>query len=517
MSGNNPLTILLVEDSASDALILEEHLKDATTGEYRLLRYETRMEAVRYFESGEEVDIVLFDLTLPDSKGVEGLKVFLDLINSAPVVVLTGSLDESVGEAVLSVGAQDFVMKDELSGSVVWKSIRFAMERHRLMQRQMDLQARVSRSERQQAMATLAAGLAHDIGNMLTPVVMASELGLLTSNDPQIKELFEEVRNSSRSASELARQLMAMKSPESASELRVVGFRESIDLAINLVKRTIPPKIQLDVSVDSESLRELKVAVGLTDLQQILINLVTNSIHALGNREDGRIQVMVTFVETSGRIQVSVSDNGPGFRKGALENAFQAFFTTKKSKGGTGLGLAMCTQIIERLEGEISARNIESGGAEVSFWLPVAQEISDEALDESVLGARPGLRKVLFIDDNEIIASRTKNVLELLGYLVTISTDTEGALKDTQWEDSPYDVVILDYAMPGLNGMGMARKLRECSPSLPIVFATAYADLLSSGEIEAIGNSKVVAKPFDVRELIEAMRASSAEFGQMAP
>lgn len=516
MSKENSLSILLVEDSASDALILEELLNDAIRGKFELARFETRKDAVRYLESGASVDIVLFDLSLPDSRGVGGLEVFLDLVNSAPVVVLTGTLNESVGDEVLAAGAQDFLMKDELNGNAVYKSIRFSMERHRLMKQQMDLQARVGRSERQQAMATLAAGLAHDIGNMLTPVVMASELGLLSTQDPQIRELFEEVRNSSRGASELARQLMAMKSPVSDSELRIVGIRESIDLATNLVMRTIPPKIKLDVDVDQESLKELKVAIGLTDLQQILINLVTNSVHAIGNRDDGKIEIAVAVEESGGRIHITVRDNGKGFRSGALDNAFQAFYTTKKSKGGTGLGLAMCAQIVKRLEGDISAGNRESGGAEVSFWLPVAQQILEESLDGSKLGARPGLQKVLFIDDNEIIASRTKNLLEILGYSVTISSDTEEVLKESPWEDDSFDVVVLDYAMPSLNGMALARKLRDFDAALPIVFATAYADLLTSGELDAIGNARVVAKPFEVRELIEAMRLSSAELGQMS-
>lgn len=504
--------LLVVEDDDRDYCLLEEALLRVEESAFDFSRATTRREGVGLLDA-RAFDAILFDLTLPDSLGLEGLKRFLPFARETPVIVLTGSTSGGEGARSLAVGAQDYLGKEALDGSLIHKSVRYSIERQRLMIQQRMLQEKANHTQKLDVVSTLAAGLAHDLSNILTPLVMSAELGLARCKDDALSELFGDIRNSARWASDLAGQLMAVNRDTRKVEMGIVDASDSIERAAKLIRTALPRGVKLEVEGD---LGSASIIAGGTDIQQLLFNLCINAAQAIGDAPDGRICIALARElrsEPSGAseefLRVTVRDNGPGFSEGALGKAFEPFYSTKKKIGGIGLGLSVCFGIARRLGGSIVARNASGGGAEVEFAIPISGDENVDGLSYESLLALKGDQSILLIDNDERILRRTQRLLSFLGYDVEAHSKPGPALDALRSDGRGYDLVVIEHSMKEMSGLQLAARVRELNPRVAIVIASAYLDMIDDAEARRLCISSTVPKPYGSRQIVEALRKSS--------
>lgn len=504
--------LLIVEDNDADYVLLEDELRRIAEATFAFSRARACREGVGLLDAGS-FDAILFDLTLPDSQGLEGLKRFLPFARETPVIVMTGSTVEDEGARAVAIGAQDYLGKDALDGPLIYKSVRHSIERQRLMVQQRLLQEKANLTQKLDVVSILAAGLAHDLSNILTPVVMSAELGLAMCKDDALSELFGDIRNSARWASDLARQLMAVNRDTRKAEMGIVDARDCIERAVKLIRTTLPGGVKLDLE---GAIGPASIIAGATDIQQLLFNLCINAAHAIGDAPDGRIRIALAREgqldsrgESEERLRVTVRDNGPGFSEGALGRIFEPFYSTKKRVGGVGLGLSVCFGIARRLGGSIVARNAPGGGAEVEFAIPLSAEDNVEDLSYESLLALKGDQSILLVDNDERILQRTQRLLSFLGYDVDTRSKPGQALESIASGVHGYDLVVIEHSMKEMSGLQLAARIRERDPRVAIVIASAYLDMIDDSEARRLRISSAVSKPYGARQIVEALRRSS--------
>jgi CheY-like chemotaxis protein len=207
-------------------------------------------------------------------------------------------------------------------------------------------------------------------------------------------------------------------------------------------------------------------------------------------------------------VRVSIADTGLGMTDETLAKATEPFFTTKGIGKGTGLGLSMVHGFIAQSGGAMNITSTQGSGTTVNLWLPRAAENDVQSREEPVgaalLQRGSGGSRILLVDDDPLVSMNTAYMLMDLGHSVMEAPSGAHALRVLE-ADSQFDVVITDYAMPGMTGLDLAHKIREVRPHLPIVIATGYADLPPHA---TLGFPRLD-KPYTQAQLDKALQVSS--------
>ena len=357
------LQVLLIEDNDLDARLVAEMVRDldALRGDGRRLRLtwaESMDEAFRLL-GDRTFDAVVLDLHLGRSVGMESLEILRRRAPDVPVVVLSGTLEPEASRRSLQLGAQDFLAKDDLSGSAIARAVLHAVER-----RQSERLVRLS--ERMASIGRLVSGVAHEINNPLSSILHLSEDLLLDSRSAEDVEALELIRDEAIRSGTIIRRLLSFargsdlqRSPVAlgrllmsterlvANQVELLGVKLSIEF----------PPVDISLSIDE------------TSIEQVLVNLILNGAQAAGAGGT----VTLSSATDRGQCDLVVSDNGPGIADSILPNIFDPFFTTKAVGQGTGLGLAVSLGIAQQHGGELLAMNrpaSEGTGARFTLRLP---------------------------------------------------------------------------------------------------------------------------------------------------
>ena len=374
---SEPLEILLIEDSETDRILIEQLLRKAFGDACRVASNSSLSAALGRLGSGR-FDVVLLDLTLPDSTGPVACDQIRDTCRDVPVVVLTGIDDEQVALQTLTRGAQEFLVKGRTDERMLARAVRYAIERkrsevelqqaHRRLQQQLH-QAELAHLARLNTMGEMASGMAHELNQPLTSLVGFAEsalAGLDSGNlsEEDLRHVLNRVVSESQRAAEIIRRLR-----------RLVRKREPERSATSL-NEVICEVLEI-VEFDTEAARcdiQLELGSGLplvdadrVQIQQVLVNLVRNGIEAMDGLPEAERFLMLRseFDETT--IRVSVSDNGLAVDEVTVSRLLEPYFTTKKS--GLGLGLAICRTIIEAHAGQLTVKSNPERGLTVAFVL----------------------------------------------------------------------------------------------------------------------------------------------------
>ncbi len=376
------------------------------------------------------------------------------------------------------------------------------------------LESQLRHSQKMEAIGTLAGGIAHDFNNVLSAIVGYAEM------------IGEEVPAGSRAASDLA---VLLKAAERGRQLiaRILTFsrrqgtvRKPVALggairdAVDLLRATIPTSIQLRVTIDPSTPR---VLADSTSLHQIVMNLATNSAHAMPKGGSVDIQVEPFYVRDSmvrlhpelhegwyGRL--SVRDDGQGMDRTILDRAFEPFFTTKSTGMGSGLGLTMVLAIMRDHDGLVEVESEVGRGTHVTCLFPALDTESDDVgvKENSLVPGRGEL--VLFVDDEPDIARLGERRLASLGYRVVVCEDAVEALRLFQERRDEFALVITDYTMPKMTGTEFATAIRELRKDLPIMLLTGFVDGLDADAIRRAGIVHVLSKPITISALARTVR-----------
>jgi C4-dicarboxylate-specific signal transduction histidine kinase len=364
--------ILLVDGCESDASlysrILEQRWPAVRLTWVRTLRIALERLTTR------SPDAVLLDLELPDSSGLQTMTRVHELTSSVPVVVLTEISDESLGFQAVQMGAQDYLSKITLTGDVLERCLRYAMERMRMVSSIRRRDAELAHLSRLITLGEMASGLAHELKQPLTTIknyAEASIFRLATVEEGATQRVIENLAAMSRQASHASDIVCHMKSfvEKSVPKAEAASLDKMICDCLSLVDHEVRRE-GVDVVLQLDP-RLPPVWVDRTQIKQVVLNLIRNSIEAVAaSGAECREIKLRTFVRGEEEGVLVVSDTGPGLHPDAKGRIFEPFYSTKK--GGMGMGLAICTSIVEAHGGKIEATLKPSGGAEFCVALPLA-------------------------------------------------------------------------------------------------------------------------------------------------
>ena len=375
--------------------------------------------------------------------------------------------------------------------------------------RQTEAEQHRRQAQKLEALGVLAGGIAHDFNNILAAINGFAELALREiPEDSKTHSRLEQILRAGGRAADLVRQILAFSSYGERPK-EIVNVRKVIVEVMTMLRASIPASIEIVSNVKQEG----HVLASVIEVQQILINLCTNSYHAM--KETGRIEIGVDVAEfqhagelslAPGRyVCISVSDTGPGIDVEIRERIFDPFFTTKPVGHGTGLGLAVVHGIVRYHGGAVDVTSTPGKGACFSVYLPLC-EGPDLDRTEPEVSVRPGDEHILFVDDEETLISLWKEILERNGYTVTCARNGQEALDLFQANPYTFDLVITDVTMPKMNGPDLARELFDLRPGMPIIMSTGYTDTMSTRNLRSLGIRGTLAKPCPSRLLLSAVR-----------
>jgi signal transduction histidine kinase len=388
------VNILLVDDDPLDRRLVELILaRSYPPGQYSVETAGTFSDAAKCLHNGS-YDVVLLDLNLPDSSGIETVQRAQEAnFDASIVVVLTGMDDEEMGLEAIRKGAEDYLVKGKSLEHVLVRTIRYSLERKRVRQRLTEtLVAKAEAEAANQAKSEFLANMSHELRTPLHGILSFAAFGIkkyASAKPEKLLDYFSRIKQSGNVLLELLNDLLNLAKLESN---RATFAFEPTDLG-KLVKSAAN---EFDLLLSERSLNiqqkeskfDERVTLDADKIKQVLRNLLDNAIKF--SPEGGTIDVGTERI--GGSIRVSVRDQGPGIPQDELEAVFDKFVQSSKTKtgaGGTGLGLAICQEIIAAHRGRIWAENRPEGGATFSFEIPLSADTcgQDQPLEAGVGGS----------------------------------------------------------------------------------------------------------------------------------
>jgi PAS domain S-box-containing protein len=368
-------------------------------------------------------------------------------------------------------------------------------------------------SQKMESIGQLTGGVAHDFNNLLA--VILGSLALLKKSlpdDPRTSRLLEGAIQGAERGASLTRRLLAFARRQEL-KLQAVEMQKLIPDMLDFLQHSVGPRIAIvvDISPDVQP-----VKVDINQLELALMNLAVNARDAMPQggsltitcRNDvGSERSIPQALPRGDYVRISVADIGEGMNEATLAKAKEPFFTTKGIGKGTGLGLSMVHGFTAQSGGAMHLASQPGKGTVVTLWLPRARP--EDVLRESgrqittpteIVGRR---LKVLLVDDDPLVSMNTSNMLADLGHSVSEALSGAQALQLLE-TDLQFDVVVTDYAMPGMNGLDLATKIKQMKPKLPIVLTSGYAELPPQITLEF----PRLGKPYSQDDLAEALRAA---------
>jgi PAS domain S-box-containing protein len=383
-----------------------------------------------------------------------------------------------------------------------------------------ELEAQLRESQKMQAVGTMAGGIAHDFNNILGAILGNVELAKADcSPDSPVLESLHEIDKAGRRARDLVRQILTFSRNE-PPQRTPVNLAEVVHDTERLLRVTLPPAIELHMHLSTDLPALLADA---TQVEQALLNLCTNAVHAIGT-ERGTIHVEAAQVQPDHRlcerlglapttyVALSVRDNGPGMDAALLGRIFEPFFTTKPVGQGTGLGLAVVHGVMRTHEGAVDVHSAPGHGSRFTLYFPVAtdHDTAAAALPLPTAPAAPapveqaGAQRshhVMYVDDDEALVFLVQRLLRRRGYQVSGFTDPHEATAALRADPTRYDLLVTDYNMPGFCGVDLVREARRIRPDLPVALASGYVTAEIEQAAMAEGARALIHKPNDVEEL----------------
>lgn len=342
---------------------------------------------------------------------------------------------------------------------------------------------------RLRSLGEIAGEVAHNFNNILMGILGNAEL-LQTAlqSDPELRRRVEIIAQLVHNASAIVQRMQGFYKlqPHAWREkVRLRALLEDVAESTRPVWHDLSARrgVKIDVAIIADA--DPVVDANRSELHEVFTNLIINACDAMPS--GGKITLHLR--EQAGQAIVEVADTGIGMTPEVKEHCFDAFFTTK-GENGSGLGLSVSYQIITRHSGQISVWSGPGQGTVFTVQLPVAME-GDMTKHETPQPAPQTNLRILTVDDDESVRVAIQHLLEADGHQVTAVADADSALE--QFEPGKYDLVILDLGMPRLDGLSLARKLKQKSPTIPIILLTGWGDQLRGDEPQGV--DMVLAKP----------------------
>ena len=671
--GRSFVNILLVEDNLAEARLLQEVLKGTLFRRFNLAHVKRLGEAISLLErsrveqlQADDFDVVLLDLTLPDSHGLASLDLLIQHAPSLPIVVLTNTNDEELAVEAVRHGAQDYLVKRHVNQDNLVRSLRYAIERkqaaealreaneileirvqertaelktaNELLRQEIErcqkiqerlelaqkagkigtfewniqshdvtwtaelealyglapgsfdgrydgwiqtihsddrvkteqelwqavktgqgldtefrivcpageirwiavksslfhdqagkplrmigihmditekkqLEAQFLRAQRLESLGTLASGIAHDLNNILTPILgVAQLLPLKLPNlNEQNQRMLQTLETSARRGAELIRQILSFARGVEGKRVSLQINHLLLEIE-KIIQQTLPKSIDIDTDIPPN----LWIISGdATQLHQILMNLCVNARDAMPNGGtllisaenlliDEQYAKMHLDASVGAYVVVTVADTGTGIPLNILHRIFDPFFTTKEIGKGTGLGLSAVLGIVKSHGGFVDVQSQVNQGSQFKVFLPASQSTLPQTDDDlELLSGQQEL--ILIVDDEAVICEITKTTLETYNYQVLTASDgIEAIALFAQYKDK-IQSVLMDIMMPSMDGMAVIPVLRQFNPNIYMVAMSGLNSTEAVIQAESAGCQGFLPKPFTTKELLQIL------------
>ena len=387
-------------------------------------------------------------------------------------------------------------------------------ERQRAAEAKSNLEAQLFQAQKMEAIGTLAGGIAHDFNNILTGIMGNAELAAMDlSRDHASYERLQHVLQASLRAKNLVQQILTYSRRE-AQEKRPLQLRTVVEEALKLLRPSLPATVEIRTHFPSPC---PPVYADGTQLHQVLMNLATNSAHAMKER-GGRLEFGLDVVEVDaeamrlspqlrpGRfVRLTVSDTGKGMDAATVRRIFEPFFTTKARGEGTGLGLSVVHGIVQQHSGIILVSSELDQGTTFQVYLPAC---GDAVVRRGSLPAStpPGHNEnIIVIDDEELVLQVTTEILTRLGYRPRSFLDPAAVLLALRQKPTDCAMVITDLTMKRMTGIALAAEIRLILPDVPILICTGFDGVLDDRDLERLALCGPLLKPFTMETLATAV------------
>lgn len=629
-------TILLVEDSTGDAKLIQLMLEDSRDERFEVHTVSSLAGALE-FSRRTSVDVVLLDLGLPDSQGMDTFIEFNAVNPEVPVVVLSGIDDRDVARHAVQKGAQDYLVKGKVDSDLLKRVLQYSIERMKVrtalhlseerakaqykgipvptytwqkkdddfilidyndaavvisggeieklvgikarelhedrpdiqddlnrcflekksFERHMEytqrktnkqnafivkyafikpdwvlvhtedvtevkkaeedrkkLNEQLRQTQKMETLGTLAGGIAHDINNILQTIFNNAYIAKEGLADKHaIQTNLDGILKAGRRAKDLVEQILTF-SRRMEHQRVYIKLYTMLNEAIGLIEPSLPSNVRLVQSIGD---REGVILADPTQINQVIMNLLTNAVYAMGEKE-GILKITLDHVEVSEsnmpdipRMEVgdycrlSIEDFGVGMDEKTLARVFEPFFTTKEVGEGTGLGLSVVHGIVGEHGGAITVKSIPRQGTVFDVFLPRVERQEEETAAAG-LAATGGAESILYVDDDTQQIKDAGVLLERAGYKVDICGGSEEALAMFSRTPLLYDLVITDQMMPKMSGVELCKRLYEINPMLKTMIITGNVKKIPTEFNDADFVHLILKKPFSPEELVDAIR-----------
>ena len=367
--------------------------------------------------------------------------------------------------------------------------------------------------QRLEAVGQLTSGVAHDFNNLLT-VVLGNlrfvDKGLIDFADARMKQRLSHIRLAAERGAKLISQLLAF-SRRQRLEAKPVDLNDALANMRDLLQSALGGSVAISTIFGPGLWHAL---VDPTQIELVVLNLAINARDAIAVGGSITLETANATVGSPEKpeeppageyVVISVTDTGSGMTKEVLAKAFEPFFTTKEIGKGSGLGLSQVLGFAKQSGGGMRIETRMGEGTSVKVYLP---RTTIDAAEASTVSVAPIRRLhegaiILLVDDDSAVREVTASMLRELGYVI-LEVGSGGAALDLL-DGASVDLVVLDFAMPGMNGMEVAKQVHSRFPALPVLFITGFADMSALGKV---GDSRIIKKPFLGDELADKVHAA---------
>lgn len=619
------IKVLLIEDNPGDARLLQELLVEVRSTRFELIQVERLSQGLQQLQD-QSFDVILLDLSLPDT---QGLQTFVNLYNrdcNTPIVVITGLNDETLASKAVQGGAQDYLVKDQIIGDGLVRSIRYAIERKRAEQKireqaalldiatdailvrdlnhrilfwnkgaerlygwseeemvgnteellypvpvpplqqaqtllfeqgewsgelhhltqsgkavtvvsrwtlmrdhdgkpksilvvstdvtqKKKLEAQFLRVQRMESIGTLASGLAHDLNNILTPILATAQLlqlkfPHLDDHNQRLLKMLE--ANAKRGAALVKQVLLFARGVE--GEQAILHIESLISETQQIAQETFPKSITIETKIAPKL---WAIGGNATQLHQVLMNLCVNARDAMPDggtltiaAENQAIDQAYTQTNldaiTGSFVKLTVADTGTGIPPETIDRIFEPFFTTKEFGKGTGLGLSTVLGIVKGHGGFVSVKSEVGRGTQFHLFLPaVMAGEAEEPQASEILSGREEL--VLIVDDEAAIRETSKALLETYHYQVLTAANGKEAIELYLQHQKDICVVLVDMMMPVMDGATTIQQLQKLNSQVKIIAISGLVSRTQTPEPNQAA-ARFLQKPYTAEELLRTMR-----------
>ena len=428
------------------------------------------------------------------------------------VVTADGELRYVVGRGRVSIeSGQSYQLMGTLQD--ITPQIEMAQERERALDA-------MRQSRKLEVIGELTGGVAHSLNNILVPIISYADLAgqSQTLSRENLQDYLDRISEAAVRGKELIARLMTVSHGGSSQKAAAQDLAPLVEETVKLLHSTFPPGITIATRFQSDV---PKVVIDPTHLNQILMNLCLNARDELGDQ--GEITIDLRFSSgvdlictacgaqvVGDRVELTVSDDGPGVAPENRSKLFDPFFSTKQPEEiGAGMGLAVVQGLLQSYQGHVALSSVPGNGACFRLFFQAAPEhapsIIDDGGDNHASEKAVCRERVLLVDDEPLSTLFLKDVLETQGLSVEVFSDSETALERFLQSPARFDLLLTDQGMPKLTGLELIQRAKAVEPQLPTILCTGGSEIVNAGNARALGVDYYLEKPVIADELLKVL------------